>query len=232
VRTLLLAAMVTLAACGSQQQPDPPKSTDEINQLIAIADKAVGVAQKVYADAPAADVQGATREMLTALDNAREQIDEILRQVADLDHLGEGKQDPMGVSGCVGSHRTQIHDIEALSPTAASIWSMKVGQCAASAIVYFKSAPPGDSSALALALSIIDPVMLVAGARSGLRKGALVHYLESNESIIEKLGPACGDKTGEAVGADAVSYQCAAYEVAIAVRPKLQPLAEQVKMSP
>jgi hypothetical protein len=232
MRILLLTTMLTLAACGSQQPSYPPKSADEIDQLIGIADKAISVAQKVYAGAPAADVQEATREMRTALDAAQVQTDEILRQVALVDHLAEGTADPMGVSGCVRSHRMGIHDVDNMSPNTAMAWSMNVGGCAASAIVYFRTAPAGDRSALALALNIIDPIMLVAGARSGLKRGALVHALDSNESIIAKFGPECGEKADKASGAGQVSYQCAAYEVAMAVRPKLQPLADQVQISP
>jgi hypothetical protein len=74
--------------------------------------------------------------------------------------------------------------------------------------------------------------MLAAGARSGMKRGALIHYRDSNENIIAKLGPECGDKAGQAAAAGQVSYQCAAYEVAIAMRPKLSSLADQVQMSP
>jgi hypothetical protein len=230
MRILLLTTMLILTACGSRQQSYPPKSADEINQLINIADKALAVVQKVYAGAPAADVQQATLEMRSALDAAREQTDEILRQVADVDDLGEGTKDPMGVSRCISSHRMQIHDIENTSRIAMRAWSTKVGECAAAAIVYFKSAPLGESGALALALNIIDPIMLVAGVRSGMKKGALIHYLDANESIIAKLGPECGEQTGKASGAGHVSYQCAGYAVAMAMRPKLQPLVDQARL--
>jgi hypothetical protein len=230
MRILLLTSMLILTACGSRQQHYPPKSADEINQLIGIADKALAVAQKVHAGAPAAEVQEATIEMRSALDAAREQTDEILRQVADVDDLAEGTRDPMEVSGCISSQRMKIHDIENMSGTAMRVWSTEVGQCAASAIVYFKSVPPGDSGALALALNVIDPIMLVAGVRSGMKRGASTHYLDANESIIAKLGPECGEKTGKVSGAGHVSYQCAGYEVAMAMRPKLQPLADQAQM--
>ena len=230
MRILLLTMMLILTACGSRQQSYPPKSADEINQLIGIADKALDVVQKVYAGAPAADVQEATIEMRSALDAAREQTDEILRQAADVDDLGEGTEDPMGVSRCINSHLMQIHDIENTSRLATLAWSADVAQCASAAIVHFQSVPPGDSGALALALNIIDPIMLVAGVRSGMKKGALTHYLDSNERIIAKLGAQCGEKTGKASEAGHVSYQCAGYEVAMAMRPKLQPLAQRVQM--
>jgi hypothetical protein len=62
MRILLLTTMLIVAACGSRQQSYPPKSADEINQLVGIADKAIVVAQKIHAGAPAADVQEATRD--------------------------------------------------------------------------------------------------------------------------------------------------------------------------
>lgn len=230
MRTLLLTTMLILAACSSRQ-PYPPKSADEIDQLIRIADEAFDVAQKAFAGAPEMDVQEATRKMRAALDAARAQTDEILRQVANVDHLAKGTKDPMGVSSCITSHRLEMDDIENMSPNTKISWSMDVGRCAAFTIVYFKTTPPADSGVLALALTIIDPVMLVAKARSHLKQGALAHYRDSNESIIAKLGPEC-EKTGKASEAGKVSYQCAAYQVAIAVRPKLQTLAQQVQITP
>ncbi|HEY5755817.1 MAG TPA: hypothetical protein VIU34_08335 [Steroidobacter sp.] len=222
MRALLLISMLMLAACGLRQPPYPPKSATEIDQLIGIAEKAIDVAQKANAGAPAADVEAATREMLTALGEAGAQADAILGQVANVDHLAPGTKDPMQVSACTSLHRHEIVDIENMSPNALMLWSMNVGHCAASAIISFKSAPVADSSTLALGLHVIDPIMLVAYTRSGLKKGALAHYLDSNKSIIAKLGPEC-EQTGKTTGD--VSYRCAAYRVAMAVRPKLQQFA-------
>ena len=222
MRSLLLTTLLLLSAC-SFQAPYPAKSAEEIQKLIRIADKAFDVALKVRAEAPAADIQEATREMRTALGAAQGQTEEILKQVANVDHLAKGAKDPMAVSSCIRTHLLEMEDIENMSATTRMSWSMDVGQCAAFAIVYFKSAPHSDSSVLALALSIIDPMMLVAKSRGGLKKGALAHYLESNESIISKLGPEC-EKTGKASATGEVSYQCAAYQVALVVRPKLQQL--------
>lgn len=220
MRILLLTAMLILPACGSQS-PYPPKSADEIGQLIGIANASFEVAQKVYAGAPETEIEAATREMRTALDAAQDQTDEILRQVA--------KVDPMTVGSCIRSNHLEMHDIENMLPRTRSTWSMNVGQCAASTIVYFKAAPPAESSVLALALNVIDPIMLVAGTRGGMKRGALAHNLQSNESIIAKLGPKC-ERTGKASAAGEVSHRCAAYQVAIAVQPKLRALASQVPM--
>lgn len=233
MRLLLLTALLTLAACGLHRQPaPPPKSADEIKQLISIADTAFVVAQKVYAGAPAEDVQAATREMLVAMDAARAQTDEILKQVAEVDHLAEGTRDPAGVSSCISLQRTALYDIESMSPDAGMIWSTNVSGCAANAIVYFENAPAEDSGTLALALTIIDPILLAAGTRGGMKRGALMHYRDSNASILEKLGPECAEKAGNAAAAGQVSYRCAAYEVAKAMQPKLQPLADQLPTSP
>jgi hypothetical protein len=222
MRALLITSMLFLAACSSQA-PYPAKSAAEVQQLIHLADVAFNVAQKVYAEAPAADVQEATRELPIAVAAAQGQIEQILKQVADVDHLAKGTEDPMAVSSCIRTHLLEIEDIERMSATTRMNWSMDVGQCAAFNIVYFKSAPPADSSVLALALSVIDPVLLVAKSRGGLKHGALAHYLEANDSILAKLGPQC-EKSATAPGAGEVSYQCAAYQIALTVRPKLQAL--------
>jgi hypothetical protein len=228
MRALLLTPVLLLAACNVQA-PYAPKSADEIQQLIHIADEAFDVAQKVYAGAPEPEVLEATREVYTALDAARTQTEEILKQVAKVDHLARGSTDPMGVSTCTRAQLMEIEDIDNMSATTKMHWSMEVGKCAAFAIVYFKSAPPADSSVLALVLTIIDPVLLVAKTRAGLNKGALVHYLESNQSVIARFGPQC-ENTAQASGQ--VSYQCAAYRVAIAVRPKLRALEQQAQSTP
>lgn len=219
MRTLLLTTMLMLAACGAQP-PYPPKSADQINQLIDMANASFEVAQKVYAGAPDTEIQEATREMRAALDAAQDQTDEILSQVAKLD--------PTAVAPCIRSNHLEMHDIENMLPRTRTSWAMNVSQCAGSAIVYFKTAPPADSGVLALGLNVLDPIMLVAGMRGGLKRGALAHNLHSNESIIAKLGPEC-EQASEESAAGAVSYQCAAYRVAIAVRPKLQTLASQVQ---
>lgn len=222
MRALLITVMLTLAACSSQA-PYPAKSAAEIQQLIQLADVAFNVAQKVHAEAPATDVQDATREMHTAIDAAQGQIEQILKQVASVDSLAEDTNDSLAVSSCIRSHLLEIEDIERMSATTRMNWSMDVGRCAAFNIVYFKSASPADSSVLALGLSVIDPVLLVAKTRGGLKNGALAHYLEANDNILSKLGPEC-EQIGTTPGAGAVSYQCAAYQVALAVRPKLEAL--------
>jgi hypothetical protein len=231
MRILLLATMLTLAACNSQQ---PPKSADEINQLIAIADKAISVAQKIGMGAPEADAQEATREMYAVLDTARNQTEEILHQVTVGKYLGRGSIDPIDVSACIASHIVETHSLEEMSPSLVQLWSMDVGQCAINADVYFQALSPSDGAAIALALGIIYPVALVAKARAGFDQGNwLKQYRSSNEAIIAKLGPRCGEsKAANSSEAKHVSFGCAAYEVAMAVQPKLRALAEQVPASP
>lgn len=224
MRALLLAAMLILSACGSRQPDYPPKSADEIGQLIALGEKAIDVALKVKAGAPAADVQLATSEMLAALHAAHAQSDAILAQVGKVDDLKKGTPDPMGVTRCIHLHRGELQDIENMSPNGMMLWSMNVGGCTASTYVYFRAVSTDDKSAIALALNLIDAIMLVAGTRSGMKNGALMHSLDSNGAIIEKLGPECEKAASKPAGD--VSYQCAAYRVAMALRPKLQQLAQ------
>jgi hypothetical protein len=232
MRILLLATMLTLAACGSQP---PPKSVDEINQLVGIAEKAIGVTQKIHAGAPDADVQAAMQELFTALDTARNQTEDIMRQVAAGKYLGRHSIDPMDdVSVCVGAHLAEVSSLEQMSPTTVSLWTLDVGRCAVYASTYYQSVSANDGAAAALAVSIIYPVTLAAHAKAGRTSGSwLRHYLSINENIITRLEPQCGEKKNTASGADEpVRYECAAYAVAMVVRPKLQALATQMPTSP
>jgi len=70
VRTMLLAAALTLTACDSQ----PPKSIDEINQIVRVADEAMDVAEKIGRGASPADVHEALGAMNLALGAAQKQI--------------------------------------------------------------------------------------------------------------------------------------------------------------
>ena len=55
LRTMLLATALTLTACDSE----PPKTVDEINQIIRLTDTAMSVAEKIGTGAPVADVDAA-----------------------------------------------------------------------------------------------------------------------------------------------------------------------------
>lgn len=227
MRILLLMTMLTLAACGSQL---PPKSVDEINQLVAIAEKAIGATEKFNARAPDADTHAAMQELFTALNTARNQTDEIIRQVAASKYLGRHSIDPMDdVSVCVRANLASAYSIEEMSETSVGLWALgDLGECAMNATIYYESVSVDDGAAAALAVSVIWPITIVAKAKAGFRKGWLQGYLSVNEQIITRLERECrGEKNTASAGNQAVRYECAAYAVAIAIRPKLQALASQ-----
>jgi hypothetical protein len=229
MRTLFLVAVLTLTACDSQPQP---KTIDEINQIIRIADKSIGVVQKIGAGASTADVQGAMRELYATLDAARSQVDEITLRVTVGEYLGRGSIDPINVSACISAHAASVHYLEHEStrPT----WVMNVGECAIKASTYFGAVSSDDGAAVALAIGIIYPIALVANVKAGLTAGPwLQQYRSVNETIVTRLAPQCRErKAPNSAGSEQVRYKCAAYEVAMSVRPKLEALADRVATSP
>lgn len=77
MRKMLLAAALILAGCDSQ----PPKSIDEINQIVRLADGAVHVAETIGQAASTEDVHAALANMNVANDAAGKQINEIAGRV-------------------------------------------------------------------------------------------------------------------------------------------------------
>lgn len=229
MRTLLLAAALTLTACDSQP---PPKTLDEINQFVRIADKAIGVVQKTGAGASTDDVQGAMQEMYSALDAARNQINEVTRRISVGKYLGRGSIDPIDLSTCIEAGISSVHwlESEAMRPS----WVVSTAQCAINASTYFTAVSTDDGAIVAQAVGIIYPIVLVANAKVGLpAEPWLQNYRSVNESIIARLAPKCRERKGaNSAGSEQVRYACAAYEVAMAVRPKLEALVDQLPTSP
>jgi len=226
MRTLFLAAAFTLTACNSEPQPQP-KTIDEINQIVRIADTAIAVVQKIGTGAPTTDVQGAMEEMSAALDAARNQIHEVTHRVGIGKYLGRGSIDPINVSACIDQYTISAPPIEQIPVTL-----LPISMCAISANTYFGAVSGDDGSAVALAVGIIYPVALVANANAaGLKGGGvwLQQYRSVNEAIVARLAPKCRPHSA---GTEQVRYDCAAYEVAMSVRPKLEALADQVPTSP
>ena len=229
MRPLLLVTALALTACDSQP---PPKTIDEINQFFRMADKAIGVAQKIGAGASTDDVQGAMQEMYSALAAARSQISEVTHQIAIGKYQGRGSIAPIDVSACIGAYTSSVHWLE--SETMRPNWVMGAVDCASKASTYFNAVPTRDGAAVAQAVGIIYPIVLVAHAKAGVAAGPwLQEYRSVNEAIIARLAPQCRELKGaDSAGNEPVRYACASYEVAISVRPKLEALAAQLPTSP
>jgi hypothetical protein len=228
MRTLLLAAALTLTACDSHP---PPKTIDEINQFVRIADKAIGVVQKVGAGASTDEAQGAMQEMYSALDAAQNQINEITQRISTGKYLGRRSIDPIDVSACIDAYTSSVHWLE--SETMRTIWLVSALECAVNANTYFKAVPAHDAAAVAQAVGIIYPIVLAANVKAGVTaRPWLQEYRSVNEAIVARLAPQCERKGGNSAGSEQVSYACVAYEVAMSVRPKLEALADQLPTSP
>jgi hypothetical protein len=229
MRTMLLAAALTLTACDSQ----PPKTIDEINQIVRLADEAIGVAAKISQGASSADVHEALGNMNAALQGAQEQINEIMSRVSSAKYQGNGSINPRDVSACLDGSFTTAASIEQMPIDTLAPWLMDVVECASKSRVYFDAVSGDDAAAVALAMSVIYPIRLVGEAKGGVPAApALEDYRSANEAIIAKWAPKCRERQGAgSAGAEQVRYECAAHEVAISVQPKLAALAAELATS-
>jgi hypothetical protein len=227
---MLLAAALTLTACDSQ----PPKTIDEINQIVRLADEAIGVAQTIGQGASTADVHEALEKMNVALDAARKQIQEIMSRVSIAKYQGRGSIDPRDLSVCLDVSLTTAASVEQMSIDMLAPWLMQVVECASKSRTYFEAVSGDDAATVALAISVLYPIKLVAEAKGGLAAEPVLleDYRSANEAIVAKLAPKCRErKSAGSAGTDQVRYECAAHEVAISVQPKLAALAAQLATS-
>ena len=229
MRIILLAAVLSVAACDSQ-----PQKAIEINRIVTLADTAIGASQKISAGAPIADTHQAIQKMNAALDAARPQIEEIMRRVSIAKYYGRGSIDPRDVSVCVRVIISTAASIEQMPMDMLAMWVGKFAECASEAETYLEASSGEDAAAVALAVSVIYPIKLVTEVKTGLDAGpALGNYRSANQAIVTKLAPKCPEsKRARAAETKQMSYECAAYDVAISVQPKLATLAAQVPKSP
>jgi hypothetical protein len=231
MRTLILTAALILTACDSRP-PAQPKTIDEINQIVAIADKAVSVTQRIGAGASTAEVQGALQEMYAAIRAAGNQISEMTQRITTGKYLGRHTIDPIHISACTDALISSAGWLE--SELMLPHLMMNAMDCGINARIYYEDVSSDEGAAVALAMSIIYPLALVAHVKAGLEiEPSLQEYRSVNEAIVARLAPKCRERNGaNSAGSEPVRYECAAYEVAILVRPKLETLADQRPITP
>src|SRR5688572_17246729 len=216
MRTVLLAAALTLTGCDSQ----PPKTHDEIDQIVRVADEAMGVAEKSGSGAPEADVQQALGNMTAALDAARTQVADITRRIAVAKYHGTGSIQPRDVAAYIDASVATAASFAQMPMDALASPLIEIVDCASKTSAYFHGASGEDAAAVGLAVSVIYPIRLAGEAKGGLSFApALQAYVAANEAIVAKLAPRCPDRKEPAV-----SYECSAHAVALAVRPRLATL--------
>jgi hypothetical protein len=226
MRAMLLAAILVLTACDSQ----PPKTRGEINQIIRLADAAMGVLEKTGQGAPEADVREAMEEMTVALDAARDQIHAITQRVGAAKYYGRGSIDPIDISSCIDASLLEAASIAHLPVELLSPWLSSLITCTSKTDAYLTGASGEDAAAVALAVSALFPISLVAQAKAGFEAvPSLQRYRSANEAIVATLASTCGKRDGG--GTEQVHYKCAAYEVAMSVQPKLEALAARLPKS-
>ncbi|WP_129647840.1 hypothetical protein [Peristeroidobacter agariperforans] len=229
MRTFILVAALTLTACDSRP---PPKTLSEINQIVGIAEQAIGVVQKIGAGASTADVKEAMQEMYAAIAAADGQINEITQRIGGGKYLGRHSIDPLDVSACTRSLAFGVQGLESqimLPPLVNS-----AVECGINARIYYEDVSTSAGAAVALALGVIYPIVLVANVKAGVPAGPpLQEYRSVNEIIIARLTPKCRERQqSRSAGGAQVRYECAAYEVAMAVQPKLEALGNQLPTTP
>jgi hypothetical protein len=222
MRIVLLAALLVIAACDSQ----PPKTAVDINPIIRLADHAIQVTQKISAGAPAADVHAAMEQMGYALTAARKQIDAVARRISVGKYLGRGSIEPRELGTCLYPVVDYASMLERMPIEMRGPWLMQAAECGSKATTYFEAVSGEDAAAAALAISVIAPIMLVAEAQFGIgAESALENYRSRSQAIVAKLVAECGAHSS---GTEGLSLECAAYEVARSVEPKLATFAAEL----
>jgi hypothetical protein len=225
MRIVLLVAVLVIAGCDSQ----PPKTAADVNQIIRLADEAMHVVQKISAGAPAADVDAAVEQMNSALDAARAQMNAVGRRISVAKYYGRGSIDPRDLRVCIDS----VINAPLLGHMPAETRGpllMAAVECDGKLAAYFSLASGEDAAAVALAISVIDPLLMVGEAQAGIAaESRLQDYRSSSQEILAKLGSKCGEHPA---GAEQMSYECAAYEVARSIEPKLATFAAELPAPP
>lgn len=226
MRTALLAAALLLTACDSQ----PPKTLDELNQIVRITDEAVAVIDELNAGASRAAVHEAMGKLNSALALAGKQIDGIARRVASAKYYGRGSIDPRNLSSCVDYIRfSAATGMKLPMDGGMTLWLRDVMECVRNARTYFESASGEDAAAVALAITVIYPFELVAEARFGMAAESTQNQRNHLDQLITRFEPQCSEPApAQAVAPPSVSYRCAAYRVALSARAQLAALATRL----
>jgi hypothetical protein len=226
MRIVLLAAVLLIAACDSQS----PKTAVDANQFIRVADEAMHVTQQISAGAPAGDVHAAMEQMTVVLDAAHAQVAAIARRVSVAKYHGRGSIDPRDLSICIDPVVSYAPMLERMQSEMRVLWHARTLECVSDARTYFEMVSGEDAAAVALAISVLEPILMVAEVQAGMEaEPSLQNYLSSSQAILAKLAPECGAPPAET---GQMSYECAAYAVARAVEPKLATIAAELPTSP
>jgi hypothetical protein len=226
MRIMLLAAVLLIAACDSQ----PPKTAVDVNQIIRFTDEAMHVTRKISAGAPAADVHAAMERMNVGLNAAHAQIEAVARRISVAEYHGRGSIDPLDLSLCIDPVVTYAPMLERMQSEMRVLWHARTFECVSKATNYFETVSGADAAAVALAMSVLEPILMVAEVQAGMpAESRLQNYRSNSQAILAKFASECG---AQPAGTEQMSYECAAYEVAKSVEPKLATFAAELPAPP
>jgi hypothetical protein len=98
-------------------------------------------------------------------------------------------------------------------------WMMRASECRGRATTYLEAVSGEDAAAVALAISVLEPILMVAEVQAGMAaESGLENYRSSSQAILAKFASECD---AHRPGTEPMSYECAAYEVARSVEPRL-----------
>ena len=213
MRIVLFAAMLLIAACDSQS----PKASVDVNHFIRVAHEAMHVTQQISAGAPAADVHAAMEQMTVVLNAAHAQIAAVARRISVAKYHGRGSIDPRDLSICIDPIVTYAPMLERMQSEMRVLWHERTLECVSNATTYFETVSGEDAAAVALAISVLEPILVMAEVQAGMpAESSLQHYRSSSQAILARFVSECG--TPPAV-VEQMSYECAAYAVARSVEP-------------
>jgi hypothetical protein len=225
MRIMLLAAVLVIAACDSQ----PRTATVDVNPIIRFTDAAMHVTRQISAGAPAADVHAAMEQMNVGLNAAHAQIEAIARRISVAKYHGRGSIDPLELSLCIDPVVSYAPMLERMQSEMRVLWHARTFDCVSKATTYFEIESGADAAAVALAISVFEPILMLAEVQAGMpAEFRLQDYRSNSQAILAKFESECG---AHASGTE-MSYECAAYEVARSVEPKLATFAAELPTAP
>jgi len=213
MRFTVLAIALLLCSCNSQ--PAPLRNSDEIRQLIALADQTLRFVQKVESHASDDDVSADLRKLVTAVSAIRRPQIQVENLAGPTTIRGIDTQAAGKVTACAATASQEFLSIQGLRSILLVQAAMSFTECAVVGTGYLRVVRDQDiADNIGFALAVVYPVAVAIRAKAGLdTRGLLESYQATNDAMIAKMAPKCHKAWVPNLKEWALDtyYECAAY---------------------